>query len=151
MPLFHLLALTHKSLCDLHIHTLDVFFWVCVKLYSVTLGKVASQSKIINVWNISSLIFFFEQVHSSDFAWWWCIIKCWHNITIACELLCSCSFSIPERHTSIGLVWQYTFIICHKWTVGCPQPIVYNSSHTPNIRGNIKAAIQQWISQSCGY
>lgn len=78
-------------------------FWVCVKLYSVTLRKVASQSKIINVWNISSLIF--EQVHSSDFAWWWCIIKCWHNITIfAYELLFSFFFhSRPAHFNWLGL------------------------------------------------
>lgn len=155
LPLFHSLALmlSHTNLCVTctpNTHTHLMYFSECVKLYSVTLGKVASQSKIINVWNISSLIF--EQVHSSDFAWWWCIIKCWHNITIFCLWTpFSLSFSIPDRHTSIGLVWQSTFIICHKCTVGCPQPIVYNSSHRLTIWGNIKAAIQHWISQSCEY
>lgn len=41
----------------------------CKKRCPATLGKMASPFKTINVWNVSSLIFFFtfKQVRSSDF------------------------------------------------------------------------------------
>lgn len=96
-------ALTQVFVWLAHQHThFWCIFWVRAKLYSVTLGKVASQSKIINVWNISSLIF--EQVHSSDFAWWWCIIKCWHNITIFCLWTPLLSL-FPFQNGTLQLAW----------------------------------------------
>lgn len=85
-----------------YIHTLDVFSECAWNFTQSLWEEVASQSKIINVWNISSLIF--EQVHSSDFAWWWCIIKCWHNITIfAYELLFL--FLFPFQNGTLQLAW----------------------------------------------
>lgn len=119
---------TQTSFWLAHTHSWCIF-WVRMKLYWATLGgKVASQSKFINVWNISSLIF--APVHSSDFAWWWCIIKCWNNTTIsAYELLFLFLFFSHSKTAHFN--WLGLFRICHKWTVGCPHAIVYNSSHTP--------------------
>ena len=122
---FLLFAPTHKPLSDLHIHTLNVFS-ECAWNFTEPLlgGEVASQSKFINVWNISSLIF--APVHSSDFAWWWCIIKCWNNTTIsAYELL----FLFFSHSKTADFNWLGLIRNCHKWTFGYPHAIVYNSLH----------------------
>lgn len=83
----------YTDLCNSNTHTLDVFSeCVCVKLNSVTLGKVASQSKIINVWNIYSLIF--EQVHSSDF----CMVVMHNKVLTQYH-----SFPLPMNSLSLSL------------------------------------------------
>lgn len=140
LPLFHFFCShTQITVRLAHTHSWCVF-WVCVKLYSVTLGKVASQSELINVWNISSLIF--EQVHSSDFAWWWCIIKCWHSITVfAYEFFFSLFHSRMAHFSWLDLVVQIYYLSA----MNCWLPsthTVYNSSHAPNVWGIIKATIQ---------